>query len=87
MATLLPLPSLMVAVAPTPENVALIGAALPAVIVVDAPPATMKLEIVGFALSTCRVPLAVAVDPSPAVSVAVNCWSPSANAVVTTSKA
>src|SRR5439155_10932608 len=64
----LPVPSVMVAVVP-PVNDALIATELPAVIVVEVPFATVKLVITGFALSTCRVPVALATVPSPAVRV------------------
>ena len=87
MPTLPPLPSLMVAVALVPVNDALITVVVPAVIVVEVPPATVKLVMTGFALSTCNVPFAVAVVASPAVSVAVSCRSPSVSVVVLTSKA
>ena len=82
----LPVPSLMIAVV-APVNDALIAAVVPAVIVVEAPPATVKLVITGFALSTCRVPVAEATVPSPAVRVAVRSRSPSASVAVSTSNA
>ena len=63
------------------------GMVLPEVTVPEAPPATVKTAIAGLALSTCSVPLAVPVVPSPAVSVAVSGASPSASAVVFASKA
>ena len=52
-----------------------------------AEPATVKLVITGFALSTCRVPVALATVPSPAVRVAVRSRSPSVSVAVSTSNA
>ena len=50
-------------------------------------PATVKNVITGLALSTCSVPLADPVDPSPAVSVAVKDASVLGSLVVSKSNA
>src|SRR5438132_4078139 len=81
-------PPLLVIVADTPPvKEAEIAAVLPAVIVVVGAPATVNVVITGLTLSTCSVPFAVAVDSSPAVSVAVKDASPSASVAVLMSNA
>ena len=81
-------PALLVIVADTPPvKVAEMAVALPAVTVVVGAPATVKVVIAGLALSTCSVPLAVADDPSPAVSVEVKDASALGSLVVSTSNA
>src|ERR1700730_3564633 len=82
-----PLPLVMVALAVAGVKETLSKAVVPAVIVVEELPEAVKVVITGLALSTCRVPVAVAPELSPAVSVAVRVASPSARAVVSTSKA
>ena len=82
-----PLTGVMVALAVAGVKETPSEAVVPAVIVVDGAPEAVKLVITGLALSTCRVPLAVAPELSPAVSVAVSAASPSSRAVVFTSKA
>jgi len=82
-----PLPLVMVALAVAGVKETPSKAVVPAVIVVEGPPEAVKLVITGLALSTCSVPVAVAPELSPAVSVAVSVASPSVRAVVFTSKA
>ena len=63
--------------------------ALPVEVACDVPTlnAVMRAVAGGRALSTCRIPLAVPVAPSPATTVAMTGTSPSAKAVVFTSNA
>src|SRR3954468_1228243 len=60
---------------------------VPAGMLADVPPPTVKLEMVGLALSTWSVPVAVPLAPLPGFSVAVSWASAFVNLVVSTSKA